>query len=187
VFLTTEGQATGEGGSVTLRDVARVMMELGCSNVIRMDGGGSSAMYLCDQGDGTPGFVQTSSRPVSDCILLVKRSSMTPSAELETSLQEAVTTAKQLYEKTKDEEIQDALDYAAKIMAKQADVTEGEYKKACMEIAESVSYIKGLEELLVSAESAAKASYTEFAYTHLTNTVAEGKRLLESNATKEEL
>ncbi len=186
VFFTTEGQATGEGGSVTLRDVARVMMELGCTNVIRMDGGGSSAMYLCDKGDGTPGYAQASSRGVSDCIMLVKRSSMAPEGELETSLQEAMATVKALYEKTKDEEMGEALTYATEITGK-GNATEGDYKKACMKIANATYYIKGLEDLLVSAQSADKEAYTEYAYTHLTDAIKEGKALLDGNAAKEEL
>lgn len=187
VFFTTEGQATGEGGSITLRDVARIMMELGCTNVIRMDSGGSSAMYLCDKGDGTPGYAQESSRGVSDCIMLVKRSSMAPSKELEASLQEAITTAEQLYEKTKNEEIKDALNYATEIVARKAEVTEGDYKKACMKIWNAVSYIEEFKKLIASAESADKKAYTEYAYTHLINAINEGKPLLENNATKEEL
>lgn len=186
VFFTTEGQSTGEGGSVTLRDVARVMMELGCTNVIRMDGGGSSAMYLCDKGDGTAGFVQSSSRAVSDCIMLVKRSSMTPSEELKDSLQAAVTTAEELYGKTKDEEIREALVYATEISAGTESATEGSYKKACMKVADAIFYIEGLKELLEAAENADKAAYIEYAYTNLAGAVKEGKALLEAGATKEE-
>jgi len=187
VFFTSEGQATGEGGSITLRDVAKTMIELGCTNVIRMDGGGSSAMYLCDKGDGTPGYAQFSERGVSDCIMLVKRSSMAPSKELDGSLQTAITTAKQLYEKTKDEEIKDALTYATEIIAQKTDVTEGEYKKAYMEIWNAVSHIEELKILLASAENADKKDYTEYAYTHLNNAVSKGKSLLENSAAKEEL
>lgn len=186
VFFTTEGQSTGEGGSVTLRDVARVMMELGCTNVIRMDGGGSSAMYLCDKGDGTPGFVQSSSRAVSDCIMLVKRSSMLPAEDLKTSLQTAIATAEQLYEQTKSEEVNGAMTYAKEIIAGK-DATEGDYKKAGMKLANAVSYIEDLKELLASAESADKAAYTEYAFGHLANAVTAGKNLLENHAAKEEL
>ena len=187
VFFTTEGQATGEGGSVTLRDVARVMMKLGCTNVIRMDSGGSSSMYLCDKGDGTPGYVQESSRGVSDCIMLVKHASMTPSKDLETSLETIVTTAQQLYEKTKNAEIQTALTYAAEITARKNIATEGEYKKAYMKIASAISYIEDLKKLLASAESASKDDYTEYVYTHLANAIKDGKSLLENSASKEEL
>ncbi|MBE5950629.1 MAG: phosphodiester glycosidase family protein [Lachnospiraceae bacterium] len=186
VFFTTEGQATGAGGSVTLRDVARVMIELGCTNVIRMDGGGSSAMYLCDKGDGTPGFVQESARAVSDCIMLVKRSSMLPAEELKTSLQMSIATAEQLYEQTKSEEVNDALVYAKEVIAGK-DATEGDYKKAGMELANAVSYIEDLKKLIASAESTDKAAYTEYAFGHLSDSVTAGKNLLENNAAKEEL
>ena len=187
VFFTTEGQATGEGGSVTLRDVARVMMELGCTNVIRMDSGGSSAMYLCDKGDGTPGYAQESTRAVSDCIMLVKRSSMAPSKELTDALQASIATAQQLYEKTKDEAIKDALTYATEITAKKDSATEGEYKKAYMKIAKAVFHIEELKKLLAAAETVDKNNYTEYVYTHLTNAINEGKSLLENNGTKEDL
>lgn len=186
VFFTTEGQATGEGGSVTLRDVARVMMELGCTNVIRMDGGGSSAMYLCDKGDGTPGYAQVSSRAVSDCIMLVKRSSMMPSDELKASVEAAKVVAEQLYAETKDEEMGNALTYATELTGK-VDATEGDYKKVCMRLSDAVYHIEGLKELLAAAEKADKTAYTEYAYTYLTEAISKGKTLLEANAAKEEL
>ncbi len=77
VFMTSEGASTGtEGRSLTLRDVARIMIEKGCVNVIRMDGGGSSAMYVSDAGDGNPGYLQSSTRAVSDCIMVVRKTSL---------------------------------------------------------------------------------------------------------------
>ena len=187
VFFTTEGASTGESGSVTLRDVARVMMEMGCTNVIRMDGGGSSAMYLCDAGDGNPGFVQESARPVSDCILLVKRDSMAPSKELQASLETAISTAKQLYEDTKSEEIKAAYEYASAIADKKDTATEGEYKKACMAITNAIYQIEDLKELITSAEKADKANYSDYAYIHLTSALANAKTQLDNNAAKEDL
>lgn len=80
VFLTTDGGATGasDGRSLTLRDVARTMIDAGCVNVIRMDGGGSTAFYAKNDGSGNPGYkmVYRSGsfvRSVPDCILIVKR------------------------------------------------------------------------------------------------------------------
>ena len=186
VFFTTEGAATGEGGSVTLRDVARVMMEMGCTNVIRMDGGGSSAMYLCDAGDGKPGFVQVSERAVSDCIMVVKRDSLNPSKELKADLEAAISTAKSLYDQTKSEEIKAAYDYATAI-AESSNATEGEYKKACMAISNAIYHIEDLKELITAAEKADKANYSDYAYTHLTSAVANSKTLLDNNASKEDL
>ncbi|MBR5264428.1 MAG: phosphodiester glycosidase family protein, partial [Clostridia bacterium] len=75
VFFTTEGASTGSDGSVTLQDVAKAMMEMGCVDVIRLDGGGSSGMYVCDDGTGKAGFKQYSGRSIADCLLIVKRSS----------------------------------------------------------------------------------------------------------------
>ncbi len=187
VFFTTEGNATGEGGSVTLRDVARVMMEMGCTNVIRMDGGGSSAMYLCDTGNGKPGYVQESARAVSDCILLVKQDSMAPSKDLKAALETAISTAKQLYDSTKSEEIKAAYEYATAIVDKKDNTTEGEYKKACMVISNAIYHIEDLKELIADAEKADKANYSDYAYTHLTSAITNTKTKLDNNAAKEDL
>ncbi len=77
VFFTSEGGSTGQSGrSITLKEVAAAMIKLGCTDVIRMDGGGSSAMYVSNTGSGSAGYVQSHSRSVSDCILIVKKSSL---------------------------------------------------------------------------------------------------------------
>ncbi|MBQ4317264.1 MAG: discoidin domain-containing protein, partial [Clostridia bacterium] len=49
----------------------------GCTNVIRMDGGGSSGMYVKNKaGTGSAGYTQESQRAVADAILIVKKSSI---------------------------------------------------------------------------------------------------------------
>ena len=111
---------------------------------------------------------------------------MAPAKELKDSLQTAMTSAQKFNDKAEDEEIKEALAYAAEIAGKD-DATEGEYKKACTEIANAVYYLEGLEQLLAAAEGADKAVYTEYAYTHLTEAAKEGRALLERDATKEEL
>jgi len=79
VFFTSEGGDTGNSSrSLTLKDVAAAMMDLGCVNVIRMDGGGSTAMYVSDTGWGSAGYVMSHSRAVADCILVVKNNSGKP-------------------------------------------------------------------------------------------------------------
>jgi len=94
VFFTSEGAGTGDSSrSLTLRDVAAAMIKLGCNNVIRMDGGGSSAMYVSNTGGGSAGYVQSASRPVADAILVVKKSSLAD-AELTAALKTAVAEAK---------------------------------------------------------------------------------------------
>ena len=73
VFFTSEGGDTGDASqSLTLKDVASAMMNLGCVNVIRLDGGGSTAMYVSDTGYGNPGYVMSHSRAVADCLMIVK-------------------------------------------------------------------------------------------------------------------
>ncbi len=93
VFFTSEGGGTGASSrSLTLRDVAAAMIKLGCNNVIRMDGGGSSAMYVSNTGSGSAGYVQSHSRSVCDVILVVKKSSLVDQnliAALNTALAEA--------------------------------------------------------------------------------------------------
>ncbi len=77
IFLTTEGASTGSDGSLTLRDAADYFISQGCTNVIRMDGGGSSGMYVKNKaGTGNAGYTQESQRAVADSILVVKRSSV---------------------------------------------------------------------------------------------------------------
>jgi len=77
IFLTTEGVATGQNGSLTLRDAADYMIAEGCKNVIRMDGGGSSGMYVKNKANsGSAGYVQESQRAVADTILIVKKDSI---------------------------------------------------------------------------------------------------------------
>ncbi len=81
VFFTSDGGSTGSKPNTVLRDVAKAMIDMGCNNVFRMDGGGSTAMYVKDTGDGNPGYVMISGtentcRSVSDCILIVKKSSV---------------------------------------------------------------------------------------------------------------
>ena len=161
VFFTTEGASTGSTGSVTLRDVAKAMMELGCDNVIRMDGGGSSAMYLADTGDGTPGYVQSSSRSVSDCIMVVKVSSMLPSDELVAALDAAIESAEEAYAEEADENVKAALD-SAKVIRSAETSTEGDYKRAAMKISTALSGKKELQALIAKAATVNFTDYSEY-------------------------
>ncbi|MBQ3598697.1 MAG: phosphodiester glycosidase family protein [Clostridia bacterium] len=162
VFFTTEGGSTGAGGSVTLRDVAKAMMELGCNNVIRMDGGGSSAMYLADAGNGEPGYVQSSSRSVSDCIMVVKLSSMLPSEELVTALDAAIAKGEEAEESAN---ITLALEAAKAVRADERS-TEGDYKRAIMKISAALA---GKQELQALVAKAANVKFTEYSQFVLDN------------------
>ena len=95
VFFTSEGGSTGDSSrSLTLRNVADALIELGCVTAVRLDGGGSTGMYVSNAGSGSAGWVMTGQRKVADTILVVKKSSM-HDATLETKLVSAIATAKQ--------------------------------------------------------------------------------------------
>lgn len=92
VFFTSEGGDTGVSSrSLTLRDVAAAMIKLGCVNVVRMDGGGSTGMYVSNTGSGSAGYVMSSSRAVADCIMIVKKEAGRP------DLKAALAAAGNLY------------------------------------------------------------------------------------------
>ena len=95
VFFTSDGGSTGTASrSISLREVAATMIKLGCNNVIRMDGGGSTSMYTSNL-DGAPGYIfKTEDRAVADCILVVKKSSAEDS-ELTAALKAAIASAKE--------------------------------------------------------------------------------------------
>ena len=76
VFFTSEGGDTGTSSrSLDLKDVASAMIRLGCTDVIRMDGGGSTAMYVSNTGYGSAGYKMSHTRSVADCIMVVKKTS----------------------------------------------------------------------------------------------------------------
>ncbi len=187
VFFTTEGASTGYDGSVTLRDVAKAMMELGCNNVIRMDGGGSSAMYLADTGDGTAGYAQYSSRSVSDCILVVKKSSVAPTAAQKTALDAAIKTAEDAYKSEPSATIKSALD-AAKAIKNNSNSTEGDYKSAIMAISAAVSGKQELKLAITKAESIKRTDYCQYVLDNIAAALKDAKAVLNnSKATDDDI
>ena len=163
VFLTSTDGGAGSGKCITLRDVAKTMMELGCVNVIRMDGGGSSAMYLADAGDGNPGYAQYSPRSVSDCIMVVKLSSMLPSEELVAALDVAIEGAEAAEEESASLTL--ALE-AAKAVRADERATEGDYKRAIMKLS---SALAGKQELQALVAKAANVKFTDYSQLVLDN------------------
>ncbi len=140
VFFTSEGGSTGQSGrSITLKDVAATMMKLGCVNVIRMDGGGSSAMYVSNTGSGSPGYVQSHSRDVSDCILIVKKSSLVDSS-LNAELKTLVNNAKN---NNPDSETQAIIAEAEAVLASSAPVS-GDVKRLIMQLSPASSLKRAL-------------------------------------------
>ena len=114
VFFTSEGGSTGVSSrSLTLKDVAAAMMKMGCVNVIRMDGGGSTAMYVSNTGSGSAGYIHSSTRGVADCILIVKA---TPGkGNLKTALTAAKNASCDKYSEATLAEIRMAYESAMKV------------------------------------------------------------------------
>lgn len=163
VFLTSTDGGAGSGKCITLRDVAKTMMELGCTNVIRMDGGGSSAMYLADAGNGEPGYVQSTSRTVPDCIMVVKASSMAPSEELVAALDVAIEGAEAAEENAN---LTLALEAAKAIRADER-ATEGDYKRAIMKISSALAGKQELQALVAKAANVKFTDYSQFVLDNL--------------------
>lgn len=164
VFFTTEGASTGSNGSVTLQDVAAAMIKLGCKDVIRMDGGGSSAMYVCDSGSGQPGYKQSSTRQVGDCILLVRRTS------------EALKTSTAIVNEVKElaSKAASSADSSVKELGKKADAivknsksTYGEYINILLRLRFAFSGKQQLGKLMSEVAGVKFSDYSEFALNHL--------------------
>ncbi len=165
VFFTTEGASTGANGSVTLQDVAQAMIELGCTTVIRMDGGGSSAMYVCDDGSGNPGFLQASSREVADCIMLVKKSSpaLQTSDERKQEVQDLIEQAEV---KKTDSYVANALAYAVNV-TERTDAVSGDYLLAYMKLRYALSGKNALGDLMSEVAGITFSDYSEYVLSNL--------------------
>ena len=121
---------------LTQPQVAEYMISQGCKDVIRLDGGGSVAMYLSNNGNGTADFAYNQGRHVPDCLMVVKRSS----AALQVS-DETRSTLKDLMEKAKastDEDAKAALKYAQSVLDNKKSVS-GDYIKAIMRLQEALN------------------------------------------------
>ncbi len=163
VFFTSEGGSTGETSrSITLRDVAKFMIEKGCVNVIRMDGGGSSAMYVKDTGDGEPGYLQSSTRDVGDCILVVKADS-TKSEDLENILSARIAEAKAIVASEPNATISAAIAEAEAILALDNPVS-GDVRREICDLDDAMS---GRDRIADLIEQANGVKFTEFSVTNL--------------------
>ena len=187
VFLTSTDGSAGSGKCLTLRDVAKVLMDLGCTNAVRMDGGGSSAMYLSNTGSGEPGYAQYSSRGVTDCIMVVKKSSVAPTAEQKTALDAAIKKAEDIYKTEPSATIKTAID-AAKAVKSNANSTEGDYKGAIMSIASAVSGKQELKALVSKVDGIKRTDYCQYVLDNLDVALKEAKKVLNnSKATDEDI
>ncbi|MBO5914132.1 MAG: phosphodiester glycosidase family protein [Clostridia bacterium] len=159
VFFTSEGGSTGAGGSLTLRDVADYMISKGCVNVIRMDGGGSSAMYVSNTGNGQPDYAQSSTRSVGDCILVVKKSSVKDEA-LEAALQAKIDEAKAALAEAPNESISALVSAAEALLASEAPVS-GDVRKMLSDLSGALSGKDELTDLVAQATGISYKDYSE--------------------------
>lgn len=162
VLFTTEGKGTGDtGAAVTLQDVARAMIDAGCTNVIRMDGGGSVAVYAKDDGTGNPGYKVASSRAVGDCILIVKRPQA--SEELKTVLNGLIAEADKALEASEDDVVKAIRDNAVAVRDS-ATSTSGDFTRVIMDLR---SVFSGSLELTDAINKAKTINYADFSEAEL--------------------
>ena len=177
VFFTSEGGSTGSGG-LCLRDVAKTMIDLGCNNVIRMDGGGSSAMYVKNAGSGSPGFVQSSSRAVGDCILIVKRQSM-QKASVKQALNTAIVNAETENETLNMPSLTNAITKARNVYNSSESVS-GDYKREIMNLAKNTTARGMLDNMITIAQNINANEYSDRALDIIDICTVEGTRMLAS-------
>lgn len=79
VLVRQEIQAENAAVGLTIPDLAKIMLDLGCVKALNLDGGGSSTMFLNGKvvnstvGDADEGMGQKVVRPVSDAIVVMKK------------------------------------------------------------------------------------------------------------------
>lgn len=176
VIFTSEGDSGSSG--LTLKQVAEYMIGLGCKNVIRLDGGGSSAMYLKDDGSGNAGYKENYGRPVADCLIVAKRSSsaLQPSDALQQTLKDLMKQA----QGSSDAAVQTALAYAQSVAECGTSVS-GDYTFAMMRLKDALSGKSALRELMALALGAEFTQYSEYALTRLREAYAAASTVFGSN------
>ncbi len=170
VFFTSDGGDTGSSArSLNLKDAAAALLQLGCVNAICMDGGGSTSMYVPGIG-----YVMSTTRKVSDCILIVKRSSLideTVNAQLRAKIAEAKQT-----------EMSASL--SAVVAEGEALLNDIPLKHEVVELMirldSAMSGISELEALLARAEGISYTDYNEATLARIRDAYSEGKALLAS-------
>ncbi len=155
---------------LTLKDVAAAMIEMGCTNVIRLDGGGSSAVYT-----ETNGIVYLAERPeengrmVCDTLLIVKKTSLSDD-ELKTELESSLQNAKEI--KTDDINLKNAIEYAEKVLSDNTP-TQGELKKALS----GLDLKSVLSDVIAQGDKAVEAHYSAEDYATLKTALDSAKAL----------
>lgn len=173
VFFTSDN--TKALGKVTMQDVAKVMVEeLHCKTVIRMDGGGSSAMYVSNDGTGKAGYKMHAEgsyvRPVGDCIMIVKRTGAASDAALKTKLTELVNE----YASQQSNPYVEVVAQANAILTSTSSST-ADYRRAYQAIRSVRSSYEQLDVLIAAAEKAKETDYAATVWKSLQAALASAK------------
>ncbi len=183
VFFSTTG-ASGSAG-LTLPQLADYAIAQGCTNVIRLDGGGSTSMYLSNTGSGKAGYAMSTTRNLPDCLMVVKRSStaLQPSEEAKTALSDLMEQAGS----SDDDAVKEALEYAQSVLDNEKAVS-GDYTFAAMRLQEALSGKSELAELLGKAAGVSFTDYSEYALSQLREAYAEATGVFgDAEATPDEV
>ncbi len=155
--------STGE--KIDLADVATAMIKLGCKDVLRLDGGGSTAMYVNGKGS-----VYSQGRNVADCLLIVKKSSLEDKT-LTTKLKDAVALAKTLSNPTP--EIAVAITEAEAVLANTYPA-KGLVKDALSKVNNKAI----LSNLITQAKAEPSSHYSAEDYATLKSAITNGENVL---------
>ncbi|MBP5231599.1 MAG: phosphodiester glycosidase family protein [Clostridia bacterium] len=162
--MTLDGSSYSTGNSycVTLRDVAKAMIEMGCVDVIRMDGGGSVAMYGGANVNGSdPGYLMVTTgyvRPVADCILIVRMTSAAVE-NVTQALRDAAAEAKQ--SENIEAAVQEVLDEIDALLESDPHPMLSDARRLLMKLAAAAS---GKDELNAQIANAAGISYSDYSF-----------------------
>ena len=170
---------------LTQPQVADYMISQGCTTVIRLDGGGSVAMYLSNTGNGSAGYAYNQGRHVPDCLMVVKRTSkaLQPSDDVMSALEDLIERAKS----STSDEAKEALEYAQSVVDNDKSVS-GDYAKAMMRLRDALNNKGALSTMLALASGATYSDYSEYVLTRLREAYAAGSEVFGNpDATEDEI
>ncbi|MBO4422784.1 MAG: S-layer homology domain-containing protein [Clostridia bacterium] len=131
IILTCDGRTNSYPG-LTVYQLADTLIAMGCVTAVDLDGGGSTQMMI--ESGGSLTSVQSSSRRVANCLLVVTRPAI--SYELRNTLANAITAAQNKFDYcylSNWQYLNDALYYARTVYNSNKSMP-GDYKKAIMRI-----------------------------------------------------
>lgn len=96
VWLTLDGRQKGVSEGLTGTELAQLMLEMGCTSVLNLDGGGSTTMVAKLPGEGLSlrniPSDNKRARKVANCLLLISRKELAPSTTTTTTVTTTTTT-----------------------------------------------------------------------------------------------